>query len=70
MLSVNDRLILAVSVTPTVPNPTTWNPSSLSLLKYGFVKLGSLKKSKSNIFVFLPETTLVKDASDTANPTL
>ena len=69
-MSVNERSTLAFVETPTVPTPTTWNPSSFLLLKYEFVKLGSLKKSRSNIFVFLPDITFVKDASETANPTL
>ena len=70
MFAVNDTSTLAVVVTPTVPTPTTWNPPSSSLLKYGFVKLVSLNNSKSNIFVFFPDITCVKEESDTANPTL
>ena len=57
-------------VTPTVPTPMTWKPPSSLLLKYGFVKLVSLNNSKSNTCVLFPDTTCVKDESDTANPTL
>ena len=32
--------------------------------------MGSLKKLKSKIFVFFPDTSCVRDVSDTANPTL
>ena len=67
---MTERSTLAVVVTPTVPTPTTWNPSSSSLLKYGFVKFVSLNNSKSNTCVLFPDITWVKDVSDTANPTL
>ena len=67
---MTERSTVAVDVTPTVPTPTTWNPPSSVLLKYGFVKLVSLNNSKSNIFVFFPETTCVKDEWETPNPTL
>ena len=32
--------------------------------------MGSLKKLKSKICVFFPDTSFVRDVSDTANPTL
>ena len=67
---MTERSTLAVVVTPTVPTPTTWNPSSSSLLKYGFVKFVSLNNSKSNTCLLFPDITWVKDVSDTANPTL
>ena len=70
MLSVKERLTFAVVDTPTVPTPTTWNPLSSSLLKYGFVKLVSLNNSKSNTFLLFPDITWVRDVSDTANPTV
>ena len=70
MFSVKETSTVAVDVTPTVPTPTTWNPLSFLLLKYGFVKLVSLNNSKSNIFVFFPDITCVKDVCETPNPTL
>ena len=65
MFDVTERSTLAVVVTPTVPTPTTWNPSSSSLLKYGFVKFVSLNNSKSNTCLLFPDITWVKDVSDT-----
>ena len=70
MFSVTDKSTLAVEVTPTVPTPITWKPLSFLLLKYGFVKLASLNNWKSNICVLFPDTTCVRDVSDTAKPTL
>ena len=61
---------MAVVVTPTVPTPMTWNPSSSWLLKYGLVKLTSLNSSKSNICLGFPADITDKVESDTANPTL
>ena len=56
--------------TPTVPTPTTWNPLSSLLLKYGFVKFVSLNNSKSKTSLLFPDITWVKDVSETANPTV
>ena len=67
---MTDKSTLAVVVTPTVPTPITWKPSSSGLLKYGFVKFVSLNNSKSNTCVLFPDMTWVRDVSDTANPTL